>query len=272
MDHHQLLPDAARAGGRAREERAHHRHARRRAHRARRPRGRRAHRRRRRALRRPRGGGRRRQSKLRAQLGLEPEVKLLSITIAFGVEGELETRFWPRLPRRTRAHSRVPVRRRHLFCVDVPLGAAKAARPAQSSCASARCPPWRRRCAEPVLRARSRGPRPRVAPTIPSDHRVRGAGRGACGRRWWLRAPLTAKRHDQRHQRRADALEGARRCGRGADRPRRSAATSASADFDCMRELFTHLAARCSARPTMARRPCKTACSATGAARGRRCR
>lgn len=68
-----------------------------------------------------------RQSKLRGQLGLEPEVKLLSHTIAFGVDGEL--------PHGRRGHvflgAQGPIlaypygEGRIRFCVDVPLGAAK---------------------------------------------------------------------------------------------------------------------------------------------------
>jgi len=68
-----------------------------------------------------------RQSKLRAQLGLEPEVKLLSHTIAFGVEGELpEGRFGHVFlggpgPILAYPYGDGLIR----FCVDVPLGAAK---------------------------------------------------------------------------------------------------------------------------------------------------
>ncbi|MBL9039604.1 MAG: FAD-dependent oxidoreductase, partial [Archangium sp.] len=69
-----------------------------------------------------------RQSKLRARLGLEPEVTLLSHTIAFGVEGTP-------LPWGLRGHVFLggpgPIlaypygEGRVRFCVDVPLGAAK---------------------------------------------------------------------------------------------------------------------------------------------------
>jgi 2-polyprenyl-6-methoxyphenol hydroxylase-like FAD-dependent oxidoreductase len=68
-----------------------------------------------------------RQSKLRPQLGLEPEVKLLSHTIAFGVEGELPHgrlgHVFLGAPGPILAYPYGEGRIR--FCVDVPLGAAK---------------------------------------------------------------------------------------------------------------------------------------------------
>lgn len=68
-----------------------------------------------------------RQSKLRAQLGLEPDVNLLSYTVAFGIEGEL--------PHGRMGHVFLGASGPILaypygdglirFCADVPLGAAK---------------------------------------------------------------------------------------------------------------------------------------------------
>lgn len=68
-----------------------------------------------------------RQSKLRASLGLEPEIKLLSHTVAFGLEGELPYgrmgHVFLGAPGPILAY---PYGERLIrFCVDVPLGAAK---------------------------------------------------------------------------------------------------------------------------------------------------